>query len=194
MCNINIWTGPHLRTKLRRAIVEMNKQVGQSQTFTSSLPQETVTQWELMVETWNRDRMKPNPYELVASSTYFSLMTLVHADLTSDADRTQADVCQELIEAERVAVLNGELPVHTTSASSFLAVGFEIEDTQYVLHEVSVLVCTEVFSQAPLDQGCQDTEGIADKRPDRKHSRALAIPSQTYSKLSFSTVRVVSGN
>ncbi|KAF9508560.1 hypothetical protein BS47DRAFT_1373652 [Hydnum rufescens UP504] len=66
--------GPLLQTKLRQAILEMNNQCEQFWTFTSGLPPESVTQWEAMIEIWNHDRTKPNPYEFSVSSTYVLFM------------------------------------------------------------------------------------------------------------------------
>ncbi|KAF9503087.1 hypothetical protein BS47DRAFT_1369804 [Hydnum rufescens UP504] len=97
----------------------------------TGLPPESVTQWEAMIEIWNHDWTKPNPYEFSVSNM------------------TQADIHKELIEVEHVSILNGELPIHATSASSFLAVGFEIEDAQHhLLKEVEAwkTSCTNIQS------------------------------------------------
>jgi len=49
---------------------------------------------------------------------------------------SEAQVKKELAEEEEKRLVAGGVSLHNTSAASFIVLGLEIEDTQYVIHKV----------------------------------------------------------
>jgi hypothetical protein len=75
-----------LITTLKEAIKQKIEQVVMHHDFEAALDPKSVSQWKSMVEDWEADRMKPNPYERIgdgkhlflSSSRYIQLIVLQH--------------------------------------------------------------------------------------------------------------------
>ncbi|KAI0042910.1 hypothetical protein FA95DRAFT_1584271 [Auriscalpium vulgare] len=77
-----------------------------------SIPRTIHDRWEAMILNWERDRSLPNPYD--------------EPELVT----TLADVRLELAQEEAADAAKGNISLHEMSASVFLGVGLELEDTQ----------------------------------------------------------------
>ncbi|KIK75554.1 hypothetical protein PAXRUDRAFT_29068, partial [Paxillus rubicundulus Ve08.2h10] len=69
-------------------------------------------EWMKMIEDWDVVKSKPNPY--IAMKTSLS----------------EAEVCAQLTDAERVTSSRGQLSHHTTSPSAFITQALTLEETQ----------------------------------------------------------------
>ncbi|KAH8105040.1 hypothetical protein DFH11DRAFT_1518992 [Phellopilus nigrolimitatus] len=113
-------TGTTLARRLEEAILEAGDQRRQHIEFTETFPPDTVAQWSKMVDVWNKDPHKaPNPYS------------------EPEPDTTIVDIRRELIAEENEEISNGVMPLHSTSASQLLTVGFELEEQQRMLGTLS---------------------------------------------------------
>ncbi|KAH8103711.1 hypothetical protein DFH11DRAFT_1768670 [Phellopilus nigrolimitatus] len=112
--------GTTLARRLEEAVLEARDQRRQHIEFTKTFPPATVAQWSAMVDIWNKDPHKAaNPYSEPEPDT-----TIVH-------------VRRELIAEENAETMNGTMPLHATSASQMLTVGFELEEQQNMLKALS---------------------------------------------------------
>lgn len=60
---LTILTGASLRTQLAKAIVMEKKHREALEKFTATFPSDVVAKWDKMVDDWDADMSKPNPYE-----------------------------------------------------------------------------------------------------------------------------------
>ncbi|KAF8201853.1 hypothetical protein BJ912DRAFT_1054145 [Pholiota molesta] len=85
-CNM----GNTLIRRYKSAIMERNKQVEAHRGFTASLPEDLVTEWELLCAAWDLDsvpKSQPNPYSVEGSEMS---ETQVHEELRKDEGRIRA--------------------------------------------------------------------------------------------------------
>ncbi|KAJ7670794.1 hypothetical protein DFH06DRAFT_1267265 [Mycena polygramma] len=103
--------GVLLMKRLLRAIPERNFQRDSLATFTENQA-EHVEGWKAMVETFEADATKPNPYELPKSGI------------------TENDVRLQLAREEALEQATGILPIHNVSPSAFMLAGLDLEEQQ----------------------------------------------------------------
>ena len=113
--------------------------IKQAETFdqlSATFSSETIAKWEAMLENWNADPKAPNPYREPKSREFpFPLINIFVTNIFIET--TLQDVRLQLAreEAAQVAIGNlpqRDLPRHETSLLTFLMIGFELEDSQYV--------------------------------------------------------------
>ncbi|KAF9508989.1 hypothetical protein BS47DRAFT_1365591 [Hydnum rufescens UP504] len=116
-----------LLQKLHNALVQSAFHLEQYDTLTQGLADDDASTWERMVREWEIDASKPDPYTLPLSN------------------KSQAQICLELIEMERDSLYHGSVSLHNVSASAFVIMGLDIEDTQRKL-ALDVQCTTETIS------------------------------------------------
>ncbi|KAI0059390.1 hypothetical protein BV25DRAFT_1871612 [Artomyces pyxidatus] len=104
--------GTQLQKSLKEAVPALEKHMAAYEEHTATFPQPVLDRWEAMIEAWDKDHKKPNPYHEPAA---------VH---------TVADVRLELAQEEAADAARGVVSLHETSASVFLSTGLELEDMQ----------------------------------------------------------------
>ncbi|KAG2145188.1 hypothetical protein DEU56DRAFT_934571 [Suillus clintonianus] len=110
VCNF----GPFLLQKLKEAIPQRNQHVLDLGDFEEAIPTESLASWHQMVEEWEADRSKPNPFESAAVPV------------------TQASVHLELSQAEADQLKCGlDVSLHAeVSPSVLIAAGTDLEAQQ----------------------------------------------------------------
>ncbi|KAJ7875574.1 hypothetical protein B0H14DRAFT_2568720 [Mycena olivaceomarginata] len=103
--------GALLKKRLLRAIPERNFQRDSLATFTENQA-DHVAGWMAMVEAFEEDSTKPNPYELPKSGA------------------TEHDIRKDLVQEEATAEAGGLLPIHNVSPSAFIIAGLDLEERQ----------------------------------------------------------------
>ncbi|KAJ7814307.1 hypothetical protein B0H13DRAFT_2242773 [Mycena leptocephala] len=103
--------GALLKKRLLRAILERNFQHDSLATFTEHQG-EHVSGWKAMVDVFEADNTKPNPYELPKSG------------------ENENDVRMELAKEEAAEQEGGLLPIHNVSPSVFILAGLDLEEQQ----------------------------------------------------------------
>jgi hypothetical protein len=100
--------------------------------FTAKFSPDTVENWVDMIEEWDLDKSKPNPYEESCKGLlciYFIIQGSKRLPAT-----TMADVRLELAKEELAEAKNGAELMHDVSPNTFLHVGLELEEQQYVVN------------------------------------------------------------
>ncbi|KAK7031679.1 CxC2 domain-containing protein [Favolaschia claudopus] len=110
--NVNL--GTTLPRKLVVAIDERDRQIASFQQVDETLEEEVREEWQEVIDSWQRDRTKKNPYAPAEESREFS------------AAGIRARLAQE--ELEEAATGEGRL--HVTSMSAFLVAGLQLETDQ----------------------------------------------------------------
>jgi hypothetical protein len=82
-----------------------------------------------MITAWEADKSKPNPYFTKKTGEVHSIYYLLHI-LIKMLVPTEAEVRFRLQEDERKAVLDGGVKIHEMSATSLLAAGLTLEESQ----------------------------------------------------------------
>ncbi|KAG6829299.1 hypothetical protein H0H93_014534, partial [Arthromyces matolae] len=112
--------GHTLMRKYKAGIRLRNVQTEAHRGFTASIGAAKTEEWESTCVKWETDntypRKTPSPF---VSDSIGSLIAI-----------SEAEVRKELAEEERVRVVEGGVTLHETSASGFLVLGLELEDTQ----------------------------------------------------------------
>jgi hypothetical protein len=67
----SISPGSNLLKKMKEASKMRAKHIQNHALFTSTFQEETIMEWTLEIEAWNRDNRKPNPYEDKPLSKYY---------------------------------------------------------------------------------------------------------------------------
>jgi hypothetical protein len=67
---LTILTGASLLTQLAKAIVMEKKHREAFEKFTATFPSDVVAKWDKMVDDWDADMSKPNPYEEPVAGKY----------------------------------------------------------------------------------------------------------------------------
>ncbi|KIJ99026.1 hypothetical protein K443DRAFT_8698 [Laccaria amethystina LaAM-08-1] len=101
--------------RLKEVFKMSAKQTDVFDKLSATFAPETVKKWEAMVVAWNANPMAPNPYKEPKSGT------------------TLQDVRLQLAREEAAQVATGNAPRHKISLPAFLIIGFELEETQYLI-------------------------------------------------------------
>ncbi|KAJ7025133.1 hypothetical protein C8F04DRAFT_968170 [Mycena alexandri] len=109
----NLGQADSLRRKLIVAIAERARQVAAFKEINKSVPAEKRAEWQQLIDAFAADRSGVNPYML-----------------TNRGGPTEAEIRASLKQEEQTALQKGELPLHATSATAFLAAGLQLEETQ----------------------------------------------------------------
>lgn len=108
--------------------------------LTSTFASATIEKWEQMLCNWyaaqsNPNRANtvavPNPFEEPASGKFMSLFSYLSLTFLFAATTLQ-DVRLELMKEEAAAAAEGAVSPHKMSLTSFLVLGLDLEDQQYV--------------------------------------------------------------
>ena len=100
--------------------------------FTATFPRETIQAWGLMVEEWEADPSKPNPYVLTEKGGFSGWNQ--HTYLTVHFIGSKVSEARlRLTEEEAAEAERGTTAPHKVSASVFVRMGLELEDQQYVI-------------------------------------------------------------
>ncbi|KAK0500749.1 hypothetical protein EDD18DRAFT_1279950 [Armillaria luteobubalina] len=117
----NVAIGDTLLRKIKDAVPKASDHEDQFERFTASLPQGDVAKWTTMVEAWEMDRNKPNPFARTVASKTEAAMRLQLA--REDAQ-------------DEIAGLDGDT-LHTTSPKSMISQGIQLESSQYVVSRLT---------------------------------------------------------
>ncbi|KAK0230564.1 hypothetical protein IW262DRAFT_1478045 [Armillaria fumosa] len=110
----NVLQGDTLLHKIKDAMPKASEHEDQFECFTASLPQSDVAKWTEMVEAWEVDRNKPNPFaRTIASKTEAAM----HLQLAREDAQ------------DETAGLNGDV-LHTTSPKGMISQGIQLESSQ----------------------------------------------------------------
>ncbi len=82
-----------------------------------------------MVEEWQDDRTKPNPYSEPVHSKFSMKFDIIHSSYLFVATTIQ-DIRLELAKEDANDTANGNSPAHETSVTMFLTKGLELESQQ----------------------------------------------------------------
>ncbi|KAK0209439.1 hypothetical protein IW262DRAFT_1529245 [Armillaria fumosa] len=110
----NVSQGDTLLRKIKDAVPKASDHEDLFERFMASLPQTDVAKWTKMVEGWEVDRNKPNPFARTVASKMEAAM---HLQLARE------DVQDE------IAGLDGDM-LHTTSPKSMISQGIQLESAQ----------------------------------------------------------------
>ncbi|KAK0484087.1 hypothetical protein EDD18DRAFT_1467586 [Armillaria luteobubalina] len=110
----NVSQGDTLLRKIKDAIPKASDHEDQFERFTASLPQGNIAKWTTMVEAWEMDRNKPNPFARTVASKMEAAMRLQLA--REDAQ-------------DEIARLDGDT-LHTTSLKSMISQGIQLKSSQ----------------------------------------------------------------
>ncbi|KAK0467431.1 hypothetical protein IW261DRAFT_1613021 [Armillaria novae-zelandiae] len=110
----NVSQGDTLLRKIKDAVPKASDHEDRFKRFTASLPQSDVVKWTEMVEAWEVDRNKPNPFARTVASTTEAAMRLQLA--REDAQ-------------DEIAGLDGDA-LHTTSPKGMISQGIQLESSQ----------------------------------------------------------------
>lgn len=125
--------GLRFSRKLKEAVEMSELHQENFEMFSATFNDEAVMQWEEMTLAWEKDQMKPNPYEEKDSGERVCIIfQFAQICMTSDTGLTLQDVRFQLATEEEAAARSGEASVHKVSLSDFLLTGLEIEEQQYV--------------------------------------------------------------
>ncbi|KIM80240.1 hypothetical protein PILCRDRAFT_9784 [Piloderma croceum F 1598] len=108
-------TGKALVTQLQKAVIMHKKHSEAFEKFSTTFPADVVAKWDQMVDEWDNNKSKPNPYEEPIAGT------------------TMTDVKLELAKEEEADAGRGIIRSHETSPSTFLTVGLDLEEQQQEL-------------------------------------------------------------
>jgi hypothetical protein len=97
--------------------------------FDATFKRATVEVWEKMVQEWERDNEKPNPYAEPINSTYF-IYSSMYCLMCIPLATTEHDIRLQLLEEEVADSSQGVLLPHDTSPSLVLRTGLELEEQQ----------------------------------------------------------------
>ena len=101
------------------------------QQFSATFQPETIQYWQKMITTWKSDHTQPNPYiEPVSCEPTFFSASNVYSVLYIVT--TLQDVRLELAKEDLALAAQGAISPHKTSLTSFLTIGLELEEQQYV--------------------------------------------------------------
>ncbi|KAJ7585546.1 hypothetical protein C8J56DRAFT_1052852 [Mycena floridula] len=110
----NVRLGTTLQNKLRVAIVECANQAGEFRDMSETVQAEIKAKWANQYDAWVEDRANnASPFAPAVSETV-----------------SEAQVRLELKKEEAAIAAEGRSPVQITSASSFMTLGLELEDSQ----------------------------------------------------------------
>ncbi|KJA25187.1 hypothetical protein HYPSUDRAFT_135353 [Hypholoma sublateritium FD-334 SS-4] len=101
---------------MKYSSIGVNQQLEAHRGFTKSLPPNVVAGWDLMCVEWDADgfpKSTPNPFKTPETNT-------------------SEDEVQDQLDKEEAAALRaaGRIPLHKTSASSFVSMGLELEESR----------------------------------------------------------------
>lgn len=131
--------GSSLATQLDRAI-EMRKDHSEAfDDHNRTLDKDTQAKWTKMVEDWEVDPNKPNPYEEPETCEYIESLDQVILFSCNLLALNLAEVRLELANEEAADAARGFDQGHNTTPSKFLVQGFELEDQQYVLTTTNIV-------------------------------------------------------
>ncbi|KAK0237349.1 hypothetical protein EDD85DRAFT_791018 [Armillaria nabsnona] len=105
----NVSQGDTLLHKIKDAMPEASEHEDHFKCFTASLPQSDVAKWTKMVEDWEVDRNKPNPFAQTIA--------------------TREDAQNE------IASLDGD-ELHTTSLKDMISQGIQLKSSQYMFENI----------------------------------------------------------
>lgn len=134
--------------------------------FSATFPPETVAKWLKMVEHWEANPRAPNPYDEPESSK-FSISNVFSA-VSSFVATTLQDVRLELTRTETLQLASGRVPRHKVTMMGFFAMGFDIEDYQYVIVNFDYLESTNTAQDLCLNVSSRN-------RRERRQASSLPI-------------------
>jgi hypothetical protein len=98
--------------------------------FNATFKREMEEVWEKMVQDWERDKDKPNPYAEPVNSKSLAYLLYIPSSHILLLATTERDIRLQLLKEEEADASRGILPPHDISASSFLQTGLKLEEQQ----------------------------------------------------------------
>ncbi|KAA1479985.1 hypothetical protein DENSPDRAFT_789779, partial [Dentipellis sp. KUC8613] len=108
-------TGSQLASSLVEASDMVKKQEKNFSDMKQPFPDNVIDRWDTMIEAWDLDKRKPNPYEEPVNETKL------------------ADVQLELSRQETRELQQGAVSLHEMTASTFLNIGIQLQEQQRVV-------------------------------------------------------------
>ncbi|TFY77801.1 hypothetical protein EWM64_g6209 [Hericium alpestre] len=121
--------GTQLLRLLKEAVTLLQKQEINFQEHKQTFSAEIIEEWDKMIQEWDADKNKPNPYEEPVVKT------------------SLADVRLQLTQEEAVEASRGVVAPHETMATSFLIAGLEIQEQQCLLQHHKTSEDTDTVKQ-----------------------------------------------
>ncbi|KAH7903922.1 hypothetical protein BJ138DRAFT_1188251 [Hygrophoropsis aurantiaca] len=106
--------GQHLLKKMREALPMKAKHRALHKALTTTFPAETITEWRATIDQWQEDPTQPSPYQ----------EAVVNVTLSSVLKKLEAE------ERAFSSTQSNSAITHETTATSFLAMGLELEQQQ----------------------------------------------------------------
>jgi hypothetical protein len=129
-------SGRSLMRRYKAAVPQRNQQIEAHRGFTESLSPQHVATWTDAVEEWENDeshpKKVPSPYEIKSSGKFSSNFRMTGILTVLMAGLSVAHVRKELADEEQDRLNKGGTVYHEVSASSFISIGLELQDLQYV--------------------------------------------------------------
>ena len=98
--------------------------------FADTFPRKTVQQWRQMVEEWQTDPLRPNPYVSNKRGTFFlNLSGRLRLTAVSSASKL-SEARLRLTQEEVTEAEQGQHAPHEVTASVFIRMGLELQDQQ----------------------------------------------------------------
>ena len=114
--------------------------------FTSTFTPSTIQKWERMLRDWYVFKLNPDPKVAAVSNPFeepisgeFSTWYLPSCSLPHSLATTLQDVRLKLTKEDAAAAAKGAQSPHKTSVTSFLVMGMDLEDQQWVIYLSCVL-------------------------------------------------------
>jgi len=120
-----------LHTRLQEALEMKTKHRSLLNRFTVKLSPDIVQQWMDMIDAWEGDHTRPNPYEEPRSGAS-NFSTPMSRNLKHISGTTMAQVRLKFAQEELEEAKKGIEPLHEITTNAFIQVGLELEEQQYV--------------------------------------------------------------
>jgi hypothetical protein len=115
------------------ALTNLDTQRRQHADFKDTFNEEVAADWEALIREWHMSYSGTNPYDNESEGkTYVSQTANITDLLMITLGKTLTEYRMKLAEEEEKDAENGTEQPHDISASSFLHMGFELEEKLYV--------------------------------------------------------------
>ena len=123
------FSGELLLRSLLKALLMKEKHTSENRKFDATLSTELRQKWLMMIQSWESDKSKPNPYMHTEKGIFYCCIAIPRAYVPPASNL--AEVRRKLAEADEVALRrDGITPPLQVPGSVFIRSGLEIEDQQ----------------------------------------------------------------
>ncbi|KAA1479653.1 hypothetical protein DENSPDRAFT_789438, partial [Dentipellis sp. KUC8613] len=116
--------GVHFARSMKEAIYMLAQQEPRYNDLRDTFPPAVVERWDNMITAWDADKSQPNPFEEPGIQ-----------------ETTLADVRLEISVEEAREASRGIVSLHEMTSGTFLSVGLELQEQQYVINSIPFTYC-----------------------------------------------------